>query len=106
MPVVLIPDREVDLNVDWEAEEPFAPFIAPAPYWASVSAKKKLRCLHKSDVCAALKWRCRSWEEVHALDTAEEDSRCRRCFPPDSKTAPASSGEEDSASSSDEETVA
>jgi hypothetical protein len=94
-----------ELNINWEADEPFAEWAPAAPYFVSISDKKRLRRLHKSDVCSALKHQCRNWEEVQTLDEASEDSRCKRCFPLVDKQEATSSGDESSASSSSEDPV-
>ena len=52
------------------------------PYWVSISQKRGLRKLHRTEVCSAVKWLCRNYEEVENIDMAREDSRCLKCFPP------------------------
>ena len=102
LPAVAEP-REVDIIVDWEDDEPFKEFVPVASYWVSISLKKKLRRLHKSEVCSATKWQCREWENVYQLEDAHEDSKCRKCFPFKPTDGEGSSGDESSASSSEEE---
>ena len=87
---------EMDKQSLLEAQEP--------PYWVSISQKKGLRKLHRTEVCSAIKWLCRNYEEVENIDTAREDSRCLKCFPQRRRTEEDnSSGGGSTVSSSDPE---
>ena len=84
---------------DAQAAEP----LQDTEFFVTVSANKGVRRLHRTVVCCSVKALCRKWEEVYFIELAQEDDRCKRCFPrPGPSEEFSSSGSSGSSSESDE----
>ena len=77
---IAVPVEPIVKIIDAQEEPAETTVQALAPFWVSVSRKKKIRRIHKAGGCS-VRWDCVWWEDALTMEAAKANAICRKCWP-------------------------